>query len=176
MPEMPDSGEDHGQAEPVRSGDYVFILDGPAGLDDRRRAGGSNSFEPIREWKECIGGGDRSFKWKHSFLRAKTSGINTAHLACADADGLSLTRVDDGVGFDMLRDPPGEDEAAQLFGCRRPPCDDLELVIRYASGIGILEEQAAGDVLDHRTRRCGPDFDEAQILLCGEALPRFRGE
>ena len=45
-----------------------------------------------------------------------------------------------------------------------------------AAGVGVLQQQAAGDVLDDRPRRGGLDFDQAQVLLGGEALPGLGGE
>ena len=61
-------------------------------------------------------------------------------------------------------------QAAQFFGGGRAPGDDFEFVLGDAAGVGVLKEQAAGDVLDDRARRRVADFDEAEILFGGEAL------
>ena len=42
--------------------------------------------------------------------------------------------------------------------------------------VGILQEQAARHVLDHRARRGGVNLDKAQILLGRKALAGFRRE
>jgi len=49
MPEMADSGKDHGEAEFVGGGDYLFVVDGAAGLDDGGCAGGGYGFKAIGE-------------------------------------------------------------------------------------------------------------------------------
>ena len=74
----------------------------------------------------------------------------------------------------MLANAPGEDEAAEFFGCRRTPGDDLEFVFGDSARICILQEQSAGDVFDDRARGCVADFDEAEILFCGKTFACFR--
>ncbi len=58
MPEMADSGKDHGEAEFVGGGDYLFVVDGAAGLDDGGCAGGGYGFKAIGEGEKGVGGGD----------------------------------------------------------------------------------------------------------------------
>jgi hypothetical protein len=54
--------------------------------------------------------------------------------------------------------------------------DDLEIGFGDLGGVGVLQEHAAGDLLDDRLWRAEFDFDEAEILLGGEDGQRFGGE
>ena len=76
----------------------------------------------------------------------------------------------------MLADAPGKDQASKFFGSRGAPGDYFEFVFSDAAGVGVLKEQAAGNVFDDRARRCVADLNEAQILFGRKALARFRGE
>ena len=112
---------------------------------------------------------------EHGFLGAKACGIDAAHLTGSDADGLAVARVDDGVGFDVLADAPGEDQGAKFLGCGWTPGDDFEFVFRDAARVGVLQEQTAGDVLDDRPLRCGANFNEAEVLLWRRSAHVLRG-
>ena len=112
MAKVPDSGEDHGQAETVGGGDDVIVFHGATGLDDGGCAGSGDSFKSIRERKEGVGCGYGALKGENRFLRAEAGGVNAAHLARAYAYGLAIARIDDSVGLDVLRHAPGKDEAA----------------------------------------------------------------
>ncbi len=103
----------------------------------------------------------------------RTRGINAAHLAGADAQRLAVARIDDGVGLDVLADPPGKEQAAQFFGRRRTPGHHFEFGLGHAGRVGVLQQQSAGDMLDDRPRRRGLDLDQAQILLGSKALAGF---
>jgi len=148
MAEVADAGEDHGYAEFVGGGDYVLILDAAAGLDYGGGACGGYGFKAVGEGEKGVGGGDAAGEWEYGFHGAEAGRVYAAHLACADAESLAVFGVDDGVGFYMLADAPGEEEGTQLRCCGRTPGDDVELRLGYAAGVGILKEQAAGDVLD----------------------------
>ena len=108
--------------------------------------------------------------------------VDAAHLAGADADGLAVFGIDDGVGLDVLADFPGEEQGARFLGCGRASGDDFEVGVLQWAVVGVLHEQAAGDVLQdpvargglgcRRTNASGAtwvyDFDEAKVLLRGE--------
>src|SRR6476646_4237683 len=102
MPEMPNAGEDHCQAESVGSGDYVFILYGPAGLNHCSCSRVRHSFKAVGEGKERVGGSDGALERQHSLLRAEARGVDAAHLACAHSDCLAIARIDDCIRFDVL--------------------------------------------------------------------------
>ena len=148
MPEMANAGEHHGHAELVGGGNHVLVLDRPAGLDDGGCSGRGNRFKAIGEGKESVRGSDCALERQHGFLRSKARGIDAAHLARTHADGLAVAGIDDCVRLDVLADAPGEEQAAQFLGGRRTPGDDLQLVLGDAAGVGILQQQSAGDVLD----------------------------
>ena len=176
MPEVADAGEDHGYAEAVGGGDYVLIFYRAAGLDDGGGSGLGYGFKAVGEGKEGVGGSHATLERQHGLHGAEASGVHAAHLAGADAQGLAVAGIDDGVRFHVLANAPGEEQAAQLLGSGRAPGDDFEFRFGDAGGIGILQEKAAGDVLDHRTGRGGVDFDQAKILFGGEDLAGFRRE
>ena len=176
MAEVPNAGEDHRDSELVGGGDDVVILYGPTGLNHGSCARGGHRFKAVGEGKEGIGGGDGALERQHSLLRAEARGIDTAHLASAHSHGLAIARIDDGIRFDVLADAPGEDQAAQFFGCGRTPGNDLQFVLGDAASVGVLQKQAAGNLLDDRARRSGTDFDKAQILFRGEAFARLRAK
>ena len=133
-------------------------------------------FKAVGEGEKGVGGGYTTLQRKDGLHGAEAGGVYAAHLAGADAEGLAVAGIDDGVGFDVLADAPGKEQAAQFFGGGRAPGDDFELGFGDAAGIGILQQQAAGDVLDDGARRGGVDFDQAEILFGGEALAGFGGE
>jgi hypothetical protein len=143
MPEMADSREDRGEAEAVGGGNDVVVLHGTTGLDDGGCAGSGDGFKSVREWEEGIGCGDGALKREDRFLRSELRGVDTAHLAGAYANGLAVAGVDDGIGFDVLADAPGEDEGAEFFRRGRTPRNNFELVFCYAAGVCVLQKQTS---------------------------------
>ena len=132
---------------------------------------------PSGKGKKASEAATQPFERQHGLHGAEAGGVHAAHLAGADAEGLAVAGVDDGVRFDVLADAPGEEQAAQFLGGGRTPGDDLELRSSVdAAGVGVLQQQSAGDVLDDGARRGGVDFDQAQILFGGEALAGLGGE
>jgi hypothetical protein len=79
------------------------------------RRPGDYGFEAVGEGEEGVGGGDAAGERQDGFHGAEAGGVDAAHLAGADADGLAVFGVDDGVGFDVLADAPGEEQAGELF-------------------------------------------------------------
>ena len=76
----------------------------------------------------------------------------------------------------MLAHAPGEEEAAEFLGGGRTPGDDVQLRLGDSGGVGILKEQAAGDVFDDRSWWGGFNLYEAKVLFCGKEGVGFRGE
>ena len=85
-------------------------------------------------------------------MAPKAGGVHAAHLPGADAHGLAVAGVDNRVALHVLADAPGKDEAAQFLGGGRTPGDHLQLRLGDAGGVGVLEQQAAGNLLDDRPR------------------------
>ncbi len=50
------------------------------------------------------------------------------------------------------------------------------LVLFDAAGVGVLEKQAAGDLLDDGFRRGGVDLDQAEVPFAGEGFAGFGGK
>src|SRR5581483_2126243 len=115
MPEMADAGEDHGKAQPVGGFDDFLVADGASGLNDGGGAGFGDLFDAVGEWEEGVGSSDRAFERQHGLLRADAAGIDAGHLSGADADGLAVAGVENGVRLHMFADLPGEEEGALLF-------------------------------------------------------------
>ena len=49
-------------------------------------------FEAVGEGKEGVGGGDGAGERQYGLLRTEAGGVDAAHLAGADADGLAIPR------------------------------------------------------------------------------------
>ena len=174
--EVTHSGKDHGEAEAVGGGDDVSVADGAAGLDDGGGAGLGDDLKTIGKREEGIGSGDASGERKHGFHGAEAGRIDARHLAGADAEGLAVAGVDDGVGLDVLADFPGKEERGELVGSGPALRDGFDVSGRNASEVGILEQQAAGNLLQHALVGSRANDDEAEILFCGEALARLGSE
>ena len=52
---------------------------------------------------------------KHRFHGADLAGIHAAHLSRADADGLAVARIENGIRLHMLANFPGEQQRALFF-------------------------------------------------------------
>ncbi len=90
MAEVADAGEDHGDAKTVGGGDHFLIADRAAGLDDGGCSGCGYGFQAIGEGKEGVGGGDAVGERQDGFHGAEVGGVDAAHLAGADAEGLAV--------------------------------------------------------------------------------------
>ncbi len=121
MPEMADSGEDHGNAKSVSRRDYLLVADRAAGLNDGGGPGGCYGFQSIGEGVEGVGGGDAVGLRQDRLHRAKLCRVDAAQLSGAHTEGLAVARVDNRVGFNLLADPPGEKQGLDfgIAGCAR---------------------------------------------------------
>ena len=54
--------------------------------------------------------------------------------------------------------------------------DHFEVGLGDAGGVGVLKQQAAGDLLEDGAERSGADLDEAEVLLGGEAVAGLGSE
>ena len=126
MPEMAHAGEDHGHAERSAAAITSWSLDRAAGLDDGGGSGLRLRLQGRRGTGKRVRCGDAALERQHGLHRAEACGVHAAHLARADTKGLAVAGIDDGVGFDVLAHPPGKEQAAQLLGGGRTPCDHLQ--------------------------------------------------
>ena len=105
--------------------------------------------------------------------------VDAAHLAGAHADGLAVARVDDGVGFYVLANFPGEEQRAGFFGRGGAFGYDFEIGGLQRANVGVLHQHASGDIFQNPVARGGfgcrrtnasgatwvGDLHEAQIFL-----------
>src|SRR5580658_6880369 len=136
--EVPHAGEDHRHSEAVGSGDYFVVADRASVLDDGERSGFSGFFDAVGEREKGIGCNDASGKRRLRFHHRDFNGIDAAHLAGADADSGAVFCEDDGVGFDVLADFPGEAEGLHFFWRWGALGDDFQLVFDDFAEIGLL--------------------------------------
>src|ERR1700676_4290916 len=147
VPEVADAGEEHGQSKTVGGADYFGVALRASGLDDGGGSGLGDFFDAVGKRKEGIGGGDCAVQQELSLHGADLGRIYSAHLSAADADGLAVAGVDDGVRFYVLADFPGEEQGAGLFGSGSAFGDHLEIGVLQGADVGVLHEHAAGDIL-----------------------------
>src|ERR1700733_123747 len=143
--------------------DDFGIADGASGLDDGGCAGLGYGLEAVGEWKEGVGGGYAAGEREDGLHGSKACCVAAGHLAGSYAYGLAVTfaesGVDDGVGFDVLADAPGEEERAELFGGGVAVGDGLEVGLGDAEVGGVLDEEAAGDLLGDARGVGGGDLE-----------------
>src|ERR1043165_4784524 len=174
MPEMPDSSEDHRQAVLVRGGDCLSVAHRAAGLDDGGDAVTGGLVNAVAEGEKGVGGEHGAFDGKLRAHRADAHRINARHLARADAYGLPVARVDDGVRLRVLADRPSEQERRDLRVRRRSARDDLQVFAAEPLSVARLDEHAAGYLFEFETgwghgRARAAD---AQVLLRLQNLDR----
>jgi hypothetical protein len=165
MAEVPHAGEGHRDAQSIGGSDDILILYGAAGLDDRSCAGFGYGFKAVWEGEEGVGGGYAAFEGQDGLHGSEAGGVYAAHLACAYANGLAVTGIDDGVRFNVLADAPGEEHAAHFFRSGRSVGDDLEFGCGDAARVGVLEQCSTGDVLDYGAGGCRMNLYQSQIFL-----------
>ena len=111
MFEVPVTGKYHRNAVFVGRGDRFVVLYRASGLDYRRDAELCGFVDVVAEREERVGGecgtvyGQIKAFGTHC---GDADGVDSVHLARADADCLEFVSDDDGVGFYVLADVPGE--------------------------------------------------------------------
>ena len=120
MTEVADAGKDHGHTELISCMDDLGVTHRAAWLNDRCGACLGDGLEAVGEWEEGVGGGYAAGEREDGLHGSEAGGVDAGHLAGPYAYGLAVafteTGVDNGIGFDVLADAPGEEERAELFG------------------------------------------------------------
>ena len=118
--EVAAAGENHRQPMLITSVNGFLIAFGPAGLDHSGHPVSSGEVRSVAKREECVGRQNRSLSAWAGLLDGDSHRVESAHLAGADADQLTVLHQHDGVGFDRRADAPREGEVAALgFGRRR---------------------------------------------------------
>src|SRR5450755_5120797 len=94
VPEMPDTGKDHGQPQAVGGFDDLLVADGASGLNDGSGAGFGDFLHAVRKGEKGIGGGHGALQRQLRFHGTELAGIDAAHLSGAYAYGLAVAGVE----------------------------------------------------------------------------------
>src|SRR3546814_2812178 len=116
--EVAHAGDYHGDAGLVGCGDHFAVTHRTTRLDHRSDADLGRVVDAVAEREERSGGHDRALYLQtgvFSLDRGDAGRVHAAHLAGADADGLAVLGIDDGVGLDVLGDFPGEDQIVDFL-------------------------------------------------------------
>ena len=119
-------------------------------MDDGADTNLGSVVDAVAEREEGVGGHDRAGNLQAGMLGldgSDASGVDAAHLACADTDGLTALGVDNGVGFDELGDFPGEDQIVDFLLGRRAFGHHFQVVGGNHADITALHQQATVDAL-----------------------------
>lgn len=174
------AGEKHRHVVRIGSGDDLFIANGATGLNDCTDACAGSFFDAIGEREEGVGGHDRTNDLLARFADGESNAIHAAHLASADAHEFGIAGEDDGVGFNVLNNFPGEFECASFLGTGVARRDAAELGVGKSAGIAFLHKQASPDTTECQAARkavgvCAPFFqaingEEAEIFFGAQDL------
>ncbi len=177
MAEVAHAGEHHGNTGFVGRGDHFVVAHRATRLDHCGDAGLGCVVDTVAEREEGIGSHDRALHLQTGVFgldRGDARGVDAAHLAGADTDGLAVLGVDDGVGLNELGHFPGEDQVVDLLLGRCALGDDLEVRLGDHADVTALDQQAAVDalVVPARTALGRPlaAFEQADVGLAGDHI------
>ena len=178
---MADAGDDHGDAVFVRCVKDFLVAHGTCRMDDGFDALLGNDIYAVAEWEEGIGSGTCAVEVEIGILRftgGDTSAVHAAHLACADAVGLTAFAEDDGVGFNVFCDVPNKHQVVPFLLGRLAFGDDFQIGAVEAVDVGGLYQQSAADAFEFKAvRAClKRHFQYAHVFLGGGDFEGFGGE
>src|SRR3990167_8761382 len=151
VPKVTHAGEHHGNPGFVGSRNYFVVAHRTTRLNHRSDAIGSSVIQTVAEREEGVGGHHRAGNLQAGVLSldsGDTRGVDAAHLAGADTDGLAVFRVDDGVGFNELGHFPGEDQVMDFLLARCTLSNDLQVFGLDHADIAALHQQATVDAFE----------------------------
>ena len=145
---MADAGDDHGDAVFVRCVKDFLVAHGACRMDDGFDALLGNDIYAVAEWEEGIGSGTCAVEVEIGILRfagGDVGAVHAAHLACADAVGLTAFTENDGIGFDVFGDVPDKHQVVPFLLGRLAFGDDFQIGAAEAVDVGGLYQQSAAD-------------------------------
>ena len=153
---MADAGYDHGDAMFVRCVKDFLVAHGACGMDNGFDALLGNDIYAVAEWEEGIGSGTCAVEVEIGILRfagGDAGAVHAAHLACADAVGLTAFAEHDGVGFDVFGDVPNKQQIVPFLLGRLAFGDDFQIGAADAVDVGRLYQQSAADAFEFEAVR-----------------------
>ena len=178
---MADAGYDHGDAVFVRCIKNFLVAHGACGVDDGFDALLGNDIYAVAEWEEGIGSGTCTVEVEIGILRfagGDAGAVHAAHLACADAVGLTAFAEDDGVRFDVFCDVPYKHQVVPFLLGRFAFGDDFQIGAADAVDVGRLYQQSAADAFEFKA--VGTCFERhfqyAHVFLGSGNFEGFGGE
>ena len=148
---MADAGYHHSDTVFVRCVKDFLVTHGACGVDDGFDTLLGNDIYAVAEWEEGIGSGTCAVEVEIGILRfagGYAGAVHAAHLACADAVGLTAFAEDDGVGFDVFCDVPDKQQIVPLLLGRLAFGDDFQIGAADAVDVGRLYQQSAADAFE----------------------------
>ncbi|CWP79464.1 Uncharacterised protein [Neisseria meningitidis] len=150
-------------------------------MDDGFDALFGNHVHTVAEWEEGIGCGTRAVEVETGILRfagGDAGAVHAAHLACANAVGLTAFAEDDGVGFDVFCDVPDKQQIVPLLLGRLAFGDDFQIGAADAVDVGGLYQQSAADAFEFEAVRACFEryFQYAHVFLGGGDFEGFGGK
>ena len=150
-------------------------------MDDGFDALLGNDIYAVTEWEEGIGSGTCAVEVEIGILRfagGDAGAVHAAHLACADAVGLTAFAEHDGVGFDVFCDVPNKQQIVPFLLGRLAFGDDFQIGAADAVDVGRLYQQSAADAFEFEAvRACFQrHFQYAHVFLGGGDFEGFGGE
>mmetsp|Transcript_3472 Transcript_3472/g.14174 ORF Transcript_3472/g.14174 Transcript_3472/m.14174 type:complete len:345 (+) Transcript_3472:164-1198(+) len=173
MAEVPVTGGEERDAVLVAAVDGVLVAHGAAGVCDSLDARLTSLLDGITpcEGKERIGREHRTLRFVPGLLQRDPHRVDPVRLPRTHAQEPALGGDGDGVGLDVLDDPPRELERLVLFVGGVRVGDDLEVDILGDEAIGGLLQPAAANLAEGGRRGPGIGLKDAKVL--GLALEHF---
>ncbi len=187
VPEMPQTGEHHGDTGLVGGIDYRLIIHRAARLDHRGRPGCDRRQEAVREREKGIGGNHRILRQRLAQPRRlggilglpmrRAARIDAAHLPRADAHGGPVPDIDHGVRLDVLGHFLGDQQVGHLRVGRRFLGHHPHLDVVRRAVVARLHQQPAGQRADGQAAGLGVSQragqQQPEVFLAGDDADRL---
>ena len=145
--EVASACEGHRHASLVGGGDDFLVALGAARLYRRGRACLGGGDEAVGEREEGIAAYDAAVEVESGLAclpNGDATGVDSAHLADADAEGAILGDVNNGVGLDVLDGTPTEEHGLEFVLAWVALCDDFKIGGGSFFEVALLHEERLG--------------------------------